>query len=164
MNANDNVKLIKTDLLGNPLTEKETVFTINGQDQTTTNGEISLATEKEITEDGQKDEYKIKESSAPEGFELYTGEVNLIAVGKELDESFELDKENKYIVVYFKDNGCGFDFENTIYDREKHTGFGMEMLKERVSLLNGTINYSNENGSKFVIRIPVWWGGFYNGG
>ena len=32
----------------------------------------------------------------------------------------------------------------------------MEMLKERVSLLNGTINYSNENGSKFVIRIPVW--------
>ena len=70
--------------------------------------------------------------------------------------NIELDKENKYIVVDFKDNGCGFDFENTIYDREKHTGFGMEMLKERVSLLNGTINYSNENGSKFVIRIPVW--------
>lgn len=70
--------------------------------------------------------------------------------------NIELDKGNKYIVVDFKDNGCGFDFENTIYDREKHTGFGMEMLKERVSLLNGTINYSNENGSKFVIRIPVW--------
>ena len=98
-NGNYNVKLIKTDLLGNPLTEKETVFTINGQDQTTTNGEISLATEKEITEDGQKDEYKIKESSAPEGFELYTGEVNLIAVGKELDESFELDKENTKLTV-----------------------------------------------------------------
>lgn len=70
--------------------------------------------------------------------------------------NIELDKENKYIVVDFKDNGCGFDFENTIYDREKHTGFGMEMLKERVSLLNGTINYYNEKGSKFVIRIPVW--------
>ena len=98
-NGNYNVKLIKTDLLGNPLTEKETVFTINGQDQTTTNGEISLATEKKITEDGQKDEYKIKESSAPEGFELYTGEVNLIAVGKELDESFELDKENTKLTV-----------------------------------------------------------------
>ena len=98
-NGNYNVKLIKTDLLGNPLIEKETVFTINGQDQTTTNGEISLATEKEITEDGQKDEYKIKESSAPEGFELYTGEVNLTAVGKELDESFELDKENTKLTV-----------------------------------------------------------------
>ena len=98
-NGNYNVKLIKTDLLGNPLIEKETVFTINGQDQTTTNGEISLATEKKITEDGQKDEYKIKESSAPEGFELYTGEVNLIAVGKELDESFELDKENTKLTV-----------------------------------------------------------------
>ena len=99
MNANDNVKLIKTDLLGNPLSEKETKFTINDQEKTTVNGEITLATEKAITEDGQKDEYKIKESSAPEGFELYTGEVNLTAVGKELDEGFELDEENTKLTV-----------------------------------------------------------------
>ena len=94
-----NVKLIKTDLLGNPLSEKETKFTINDQEETTVNGEITLATEKAITEDGQKDEYKIKESSAPEGFELYTGEVNLTAVGKELDEGFELDEENTKLTV-----------------------------------------------------------------
>ena len=94
-----NVKLIKTDLLGNPLSEKETKFTINDQEKTTVNGEITLATEKAITEDGQKDEYKIKESSAPEGFELYTGEVNLTAVGKELDEGFELDEENTKLTV-----------------------------------------------------------------
>ena len=98
-NGNYNVKLIKTDLLGNPLTEKETVFTINGQDQTTTNGEISLATEKEITEDGQKDEYKIKETSAPEGYELYTGEIALTAVGKEFEKSLALDEEATKLTV-----------------------------------------------------------------
>lgn len=70
--------------------------------------------------------------------------------------NIEFDKEHNYIIVDFKDNGCGFDFENTIYDREKHSGFGMAMLKERVSLLNGTIDYSGNNGSEFLIRIPVW--------
>ena len=94
-----NVKLIKTDLLGNPLTEKETVFSINGEDQTTVDGEVEIATEKEITEDGQKDEYKIKETSAPEGYELYTGEIALTAVGKEFEKSLALDEEATKLTV-----------------------------------------------------------------
>lgn len=68
----------------------------------------------------------------------------------------ELDMKNNCIIVNFKDNGCGFDFENILYDRDKHSGFGMAMLKERVSLLKGTIQYSNNNGSQFSINIPVW--------
>lgn len=68
----------------------------------------------------------------------------------------ELDTQNNSIIVNFKDNGCGFDFENVIYDGDKHSGFGMAMLKERVSLLKGTIQYSNNNGSHFLIIIPVW--------
>lgn len=68
----------------------------------------------------------------------------------------ELDMKNNCIIVNFKDNGCGFDFENILYDRDKHSGFGMAMLKERVSLLKGTIQYSNNNGSHFLINIPVW--------
>lgn len=68
----------------------------------------------------------------------------------------ELDVQNNCIIVNFKDNGCGFDFENTLYDRDKHSGFGMAMLKERVSLLKGTIQYFNNNGSQFLINIPVW--------
>lgn len=75
----------------------------------------------------------------------------------------ELDMKNNCIIVNFKDNGCGFDFENILYDRDKHSGFGMAMLKERVSLLKGTIQYSNNNGSQFLINIPVWWGGLNNG-
>lgn len=68
----------------------------------------------------------------------------------------ELDMKNNCIIVNFKDDGCGFDFENILYDRDKHSGFGMAMLKERVSLLKGTIQYSNNNGSQFLINIPVW--------
>ncbi len=68
----------------------------------------------------------------------------------------ELDMKNNCIIVNFKDNGCGFDFENILYDRDKHSGFGMAMLKERVSLLKGTIQYFNNNGSQFLINIPVW--------
>ncbi len=70
--------------------------------------------------------------------------------------NIDLDKENNSIVINFKDNGCGFDFDNTIYDKEKNTGFGIAMLKERVSLLKGTIQYSNNNGSDFLITIPIW--------
>ena len=94
-----NVKLIKTDLLGNPLTEKETVFSVNGVEQNTVDGEVDVATGKEITEDGQTDEYKIKETSAPVGYELYTGDITLTAIGKELEKSLALDEEKTKLTV-----------------------------------------------------------------
>ena len=94
-----NVKLIKTDLLGNPLTEKETVFSVNGVEQNTVAGEVDVATGKEITEDGQTDEYKIKETSAPAGYELYTGDITLTAIGKELEKSLALDEEKTKLTV-----------------------------------------------------------------
>ena len=94
-----NVKLIKTDLLGNPLTEKETVFSVNGVEQNTVDGEVDVATGKEITEDGQTDEYKIKETSAPAGYELYTGDITLTAIGKELEKSLALDEEKTKLTV-----------------------------------------------------------------
>ena len=94
-----NVKLIKTDLLGNPLTEKETVFSVNGVKQNTVAGEVDVATGKEITEDGQTDEYKIKETSAPAGYELYTGDITLTAIGKELEKSLALDEEKTKLTV-----------------------------------------------------------------
>ena len=56
----------------------------------------------------------------------------------------------------FKDNGKGFDYYNTVYDRNKNSGFGLTMLKERVALLNGNIKYIYDNGSDFFIEIPVW--------
>ena len=94
-----NVKLIKTDLLGNPLTEKETVFSVNGVEQNTVDGEVDVATGKEITEDGQTDEYKIKETSAPAGYELYTGDITLTAIGKELEKSLAIDEEKTKLTV-----------------------------------------------------------------
>ena len=55
------------------------------------------------------------------------------------------------MIIEFKDNGKGFDYYNTVYDRNKNSGFGLTMLKERVALLN-----IYDNGSDFFIEIPVW--------
>lgn len=64
-------------------------------------------------------------------------------------------KDNN-VIIEFKDNGKGFDYYNTVYDRNKNSGFGLTMLKERVALLNGNIKYIYDNGSDFFIEIPVW--------
>ena len=45
------------------------------------------------------------------------------------------------MIIEFKDNGKGFDYYNTVYDKNKNSGFGLTMLKERVALLNGNIKY-----------------------
>lgn len=57
-------------------------------------------------------------------------------------------KDNN-VIIEFKDNGKGFDYYNTVYDRNKNSGFGLTMLKERVALLNGNIKYIYDNGSDF---------------
>ena len=64
-------------------------------------------------------------------------------------------KDNN-VIIEFKDDGKGFDYYNTVYDRNKNSGFGLTMLKERVALLNGNIKYIYDNGSDFFIEIPVW--------
>ena len=64
-------------------------------------------------------------------------------------------KDNN-VIIEFKDNGKGFDYYNTVYDKNKNSGFGLTMLKERVALLNGNIKYIYDNGSDFFIEIPVW--------
>lgn len=57
-------------------------------------------------------------------------------------------KDNN-VIIEFKDNGKGFDYYNTVYDKNKNSGFGLTMLKERVALLNGNIKYIYDNGSDF---------------
>lgn len=47
------------------------------------------------------------------------------------------------------DSGKGFDFENY-----KGLTFGVELILILVSQINGTITYSNENGSSYTITFP----------
>ena len=94
-----NVKLIKTDAKGNALTEGETKFKINETEIETVQGELQIASEKEITKDGQKDEYAIEETVPPEGYDLYTGKINLSVVGKEGSSGYEVDETNTKLTV-----------------------------------------------------------------
>lgn len=62
-------------------------------------------------------------------------------------------KENiDTISVIVEDDGVGFDANST---KEGH--FGLCILKERVTLLSGTIDItSNENGTKVKVLIPLY--------
>ncbi|MDO5381545.1 MAG: histidine kinase [Eubacteriales bacterium] len=59
------------------------------------------------------------------------------------------------VVIDYYDDGCGFDFDCVTYNPDTNSGYGIKMLKERVELLRGTITYSNEEGSHFIILLPM---------
>lgn len=61
-------------------------------------------------------------------------------------------KENKNSLdIIVEDNGKGFLQE----DLKKINHYGLDVMKERVNLLNGTINFSYEKGTKVIVNIPV---------
>ncbi len=63
-----------------------------------------------------------------------------------------------YIEIRIEDDGKGFnkDEKKKLAEKEKH-GYGLPIMQERVSLLNGElfINSVNEKGTKILVRIPT---------
>lgn len=71
--------------------------------------------------------------------------------GNKIFISLKTEKNNYVIKVV--DNGVGFD-ENIIQKKECH--FGLSIMKERVSLLNGKMSLdSTGNGTSILIEIPI---------
>ncbi|MFQ8903169.1 MAG: ATP-binding protein [Lachnospira eligens] len=60
-----------------------------------------------------------------------------ILTGTEIIVNVTLKDNN--VIIEFKDNGKGFTIIILFTDRNKNSGFGLTMLKERVALLNGNI-------------------------
>ena len=56
---------------------------------------------------------------------------------------------DKNILLTIEDSGIGFDFDN-------YAGltFGVELIHILVAQINGTISYSNKNGSSYTIEFP----------
>jgi len=56
----------------------------------------------------------------------------------------------KVMTLVIRDSGEGFDFEN-------YTGltFGLELIDILVAQINGTLSYSNEDGSAYTITFPL---------
>ena len=60
------------------------------------------------------------------------------------------DKTDSYEIIV-QDNGIGFDV-NEATKKDNH--FGLSVIKERVSLLNGRIEIDTQNGTFIRIHIP----------
>lgn len=69
-----------------------------------------------------------------------------------------LKVKNKKYIINISDNGKGFDsdiYENRILASDEGH-FGFLILKERIQLLHGKMNFnSSENGTFFTFEIPV---------
>lgn len=55
------------------------------------------------------------------------------------------------IVIHYEDNGIGVDFDNTF----KEKSMGLSGIKERVKLLNGSINIETGEGKGFKVIIEL---------
>jgi CheY-like chemotaxis protein len=67
-----------------------------------------------------------------------------------------LKYDKEYICIIVKDQGRGFDAKH-IEKLSSDKGFGLFSIRERLKLLNGTINISSEvsKGTEIEIKIPI---------
>lgn len=61
-----------------------------------------------------------------------------------------ITKENLWLTIMVQDNGQGCP---TIKE-----GFGLKHMEERLSLLNGSLEYDGKDGFQITARIPIRWG------
>ncbi len=65
-----------------------------------------------------------------------------------------LKKDDVDCIITIKDNGKGFDIQETFNRNEKH--FGLSIMSERVQLIGGSIKVnSDSNGTEIYIIIPL---------
>jgi len=56
----------------------------------------------------------------------------------------DIATDDNKLTISYKDDGCGFDFEQIGKVKSNNTGYGIRMLVERVNLLRGSINYNKD--------------------
>ena len=92
------VELYKVDENGN-IVNTPAKFDINGKEETTKNGKITVASSVKVNDDTTVGKYTIKETTAPENYELYDGTINL---------SVKMAKEGNTYVL--KNEGITFNY------------------------------------------------------
>ena len=75
---------------------------------------------------------------------------NAIRHGKASYIDIEISKVDQWLTIAVKDNGCGCS--------EVKPGFGLKHMRERLAMLNGTLECSSESGFLIVANIPIRWG------
>ena len=78
--------------------------------------------------------------------------VNAIKHSKAANLSVSVYSDSKNIIIEVADDGIGL----TSSDLEKKDHYGLKILKERVSIVNGILSFpKTEKGTKVLIEIPV---------
>ncbi len=65
---------------------------------------------------------------------------------------FKCVKENDMVYLLIEDNGIGFSKEDVC---TKKVHYGLNVIEERVKILNGSIHIESSKGTKINIRIPL---------
>lgn len=85
---------------------------------------------------------------------IQEGITNALRHGKASKIEINAQKTDGILHLKIQDNGIGCS--------EPLSGFGTKHMKERVSMLGGTIRFSGENGFLIDAHIPIRWGETYD--
>ncbi len=70
--------------------------------------------------------------------------------------TIDINYEEHNVTVSIKDNGSGFDIDNSGSDGVKHSSsFGLSIMKERISLLSGTVDIKSEKGKGTTVIVSA---------
>ena len=86
------IQIVKVDENGNKITADTAEFNVNGHTIKSVNGVAAVDNTRKIEDENMRHYFKITETKAPQGYERYTGEIN-VDVGFKIDESGK-----KYII------------------------------------------------------------------
>lgn len=75
------------------------------------------------------------------------------ANAKMIDITLVYKEETIELVIM--DDGIGFDTKRVTIKKEQNTGFGLSMMKERISLLNGTFEIESRLGFGTEIQVNI---------
>jgi two-component system sensor histidine kinase DegS len=79
---------------------------------------------------------------------------NIIKHAKASIIEINIEYQENDILISIKDNGIGFDLEmQKKKSLGKASGFGLSIMKERTSLLSGTLKIHSENGKGTIVTI-----------
>lgn len=84
---------------------------------------------------------------------------NIVKHAKASKIDILLSYENEKIILKVQDNGIGFQTEKRLVENKEDElhGFGLTMMKERVTLLGGTllINSAIHEGTTITVEVPI---------
>lgn len=68
----------------------------------------------------------------------------------------EISEALDRIVLKIEDNGCGFDLESTFDRKSPRTGYGLQVMNERLEMCKGSLEVASspDKGTRLVASLP----------